>query len=53
MPSNWTYTHFHHFSYLIKAVVCPPAVEYEVEFEEKEMADYRFCHSVVEYEGLI
>jgi hypothetical protein len=39
--------------YLIKAVICPPAVEYKVEYEEKAMADYRFCHSAVEYEGLI
>jgi hypothetical protein len=35
------------------AVVRPPAVEYKVKYEEKEMADYMFCHSAVEYEGLI
>jgi hypothetical protein len=35
------------------AVVPPPAVEYKVEYEEKKKADYRFCHSAVEYEGLI
>jgi hypothetical protein len=39
--------------YFIKAVVRPPAIEYKVEYEEKEMVDYRFCHSAVEYEGLI
>jgi hypothetical protein len=25
----------------------------KVEYEEKEMVDYRFCHSAVECEGLI
>jgi hypothetical protein len=42
-----------HFWYLIKAVVRPLADEYKVKYEEKEMADYRFCHSAIEYEGLI
>jgi hypothetical protein len=41
------------FLYLIKAVVCPPAVEYKVEYEEKEIADYKICYFAVEYEGLI
>jgi hypothetical protein len=43
----------YHFEYLIKAVVRPLADEYKVEYEEKEMADYRFCHSAIEYEGLV
>jgi hypothetical protein len=37
-------------SLLIKAVVHLPAVEYKVECDEEEIADYRFCHSAVEYE---
>jgi hypothetical protein len=27
-----------------------PPLNIKVEYEEKKMADYRFCHSAIEYE---
>jgi hypothetical protein len=51
------YVRMAHFTLNTYQVCSPPARlplnKKKVEYEEKEMADYRFCHSAVEYEGLI